>query len=136
MMIWLTKYWREEFWPIAIILLYGFGGLRGKRTTLVIVISMLILVPLRLLAKNILARSRPSISKSDFLIAADSEYTFPSGHALILSAGAAVSLALFRGSTKNLIISLNLLPNNTCMYVESICWGHYPSDVIGDIITS
>lgn len=135
MMIWLTKYGREVFWPIAIILLFVFGGLKGKKTALVIAISMLVLVPLGLLAKNIVARPRPTIPKSDFLIAADSEYTFPSGHALIVSAGAAVALALFRGSTKNLIISLSLAAEAALVCLSRVyVGGHYPSDVIGGIL--
>jgi membrane-associated phospholipid phosphatase len=134
-MIWLTKYGREVFWPIAIILLFVLGGLKGKKTALVIAISMLVLVPLALLAKNIVARPRPTIPKSDFLIAADSEYTFPSGHALIVSAGAAVPLALFRGSTKNLIISLSLAAEAALVCLSRVyVGGHYPSDVIGGIL--
>jgi membrane-associated phospholipid phosphatase len=135
MMISLTKYGREVFWPIAIILLFVLGGLKGKKTALVIAMSMLVLVPLGLLAKNIVARPRPTIPKSDFLIAPDSEYTFPSGHALIVSAGAAVSLALFRGSTKNLIISLSLAAEAALVCLSRVyVGGHYPSDVIGGIL--
>jgi undecaprenyl-diphosphatase len=135
MMIWLTKYGREVFWPIAIILLFVLGGLKGKKTALVIAISMLVLVPLGLLAKNVVARPRPTIPKSDFLIAADSEYTFPSGHALIVSAGAAVPLALFRAPIKNLIISLSLAAEAALVCLSRVyVGGHYPSDVIGGIL--
>jgi undecaprenyl-diphosphatase len=42
------------------------------------------------------------------LLVADKEYSFPSGHAMIVSAGAASALVLFRDSHKKLIISLAL----------------------------
>jgi membrane-associated phospholipid phosphatase len=43
----------------------------------------------RWLPKDIVARARPVIPKSDFLIASDKVYSFPSGHAAIVSAGGA-----------------------------------------------
>jgi membrane-associated phospholipid phosphatase len=134
-MIWLTKYGREIFWPIAIMLLFVLGGWSGKKTAVVIAISMLTLVPLGIIVKDIVARSRPTIPKSDFLVAADSEYSYPSGHALIVSAGAAVSLALFRGSTKKTIASIALTTEAALVCISRIyVGGHYPLDVIGGIL--
>ena len=49
---------------------------------------MLVLIPLGELEKDIVARPRPVIPASDFLISADKDYAFPSGHAVIVSAGA------------------------------------------------
>ena len=135
LMIWLTKYGREVFWPIAIILLFILGGRSGKKTAIVIAISMLVLVPLGTIAKDIVARPRPEIPKSDYLIAADSEYAYPSGHALIVSAGAAVSLALFRDSTKKTIVSLVLAAEAALVCLSRVyVGGHYPLDVIGGIL--
>jgi hypothetical protein len=42
LMISLTKYGREVFWPIAIILLFVLGGCTGKKTAVVIALSMLV----------------------------------------------------------------------------------------------
>jgi membrane-associated phospholipid phosphatase len=95
-MIWSTKYGRDVFWPIVIILLFVLGGWTGKKTATVIAISMLVLIPLGIMAKELVSRPRPEIPKADFLIAADKDYGFPSGEALIVSAGAAAALALFR----------------------------------------
>ena len=113
-MIWLTQFGREIFWPIAIILLFVLGGWTGKKTAVVIAISMLVLVPLGVLAKDIVARPRPVIPQSDFLIAPDQEYAFPSGHAMIVSAGAAEAA----------LVCLSRI------YVG----GHYPLDVVGGIL--
>ena len=65
LMIWLSKYGRDLFWPIVIILLFVFGGWTGRKTASVIVISMLVLIPLGIVAKDIVSRPRPVGPKSD-----------------------------------------------------------------------
>jgi undecaprenyl-diphosphatase len=135
LMISLTKYGREVFWPIAIILLFVLGGWTGKKTAVVIALSMLVLIPLGVLAKDIVARPRPSIPKSGFLIPTDSEYAYPSGHAIIVSAGAAVALMMFRDTQKRLAISLALAAEAALVCLSRVyVGGHYPLDVIGGIL--
>ena len=135
LMIWLTQFGREVFWPIAIISLFIFGGWIGKKTAVVIAISMLVLIPLGVLAKDIVARPRPVIPKSDFLIAADKEYAFPSGHALIVSAGAAGALLLFRDTPRKLVISIILAIEAALVCISRVyVGGHYPLDVVGGIL--
>ena len=134
-MIWLTKFGREIFWPVAIILLFVLGGWTGKKTAVVIAISMLVLAPLGVLAKDIVGRPRPVIPRTDFLIAADREYTFPSGHAVIVSAGAAGALMLFRGTSRKLTVSTILAIEAALVCLSRIyVGGHYPLDVIGGIL--
>jgi undecaprenyl-diphosphatase len=135
LMISLTKYGREVFWPIAIILLFVLGGWTGMKTAVVIALSMLVLIPLGVLAKDIVARPRPSIPKSDFLFPSDSEYAYPSGHAMIVSAGAAVALMMFRDTQKRLTISLALSAEAALVCLSRVyVGGHYPLDVIGGIL--
>jgi membrane-associated phospholipid phosphatase len=135
LMIWLTHFGREVFWPIAIISLFIFGGWTGKKTAVVIAISMLVLIPLGVVAKDIVARPRPVIPKSDFLIAADKEYAFPSGHALIVSAGAAGALLLFRDTPRKLVISIILAIEAALVCISRVyVGGHYPLDVVGGIL--
>lgn len=135
LMVLLTKYGRELFWPIAIILLFVLGGWTGKKTAVIIAISMLVLLPLGVIAKEVVARPRPTIPKSDFLIAADSEYAFPSGHALIVSAGASIALLLFRNTIKRLAVSLALTSEAALVCISRVYVGsHYPLDVIGGIL--
>ena len=134
-MIWLTNYGREIFWPVAIILLFVFGGWIGKKTAVIIAISMLVLVPLGELAKDIVARPRPVIPASDFLISADKEYAFPSGHAVIVSAGAAGALMLFRGTPRRDVVSAILVIEAALVCISRVyVGGHYPLDVIGGIL--
>ena len=134
-MIWLTNYGREIFWPVAIILLFVFGGWIGKKTAVIIAISMLVLVPLGELAKDIVARPRPVIPASDFLISADKEYAFPSGHAVIVSAGAAGALMLFRGTPRRDVVSAILVIEAALVCISRVyVGGNYPLDVIGGIL--
>jgi undecaprenyl-diphosphatase len=135
LMILLTSYGREVFWPVAVILLFVLGGWTGKKTAVVIAISMIVLLPIGVIAKEAVARPRPVIPKSDYLIGADSEFAFPSGHALIVSAGAAVSLLLFNNTPKRLVVSLALAIEAALVCISRVyVGGHYPLDVIGGIL--
>ena len=135
LMIWSTKYGRDVFWPIVIILLFVFGGWTGRKTAVVIAISMLVLIPLGELAKDIVAKPRPVVPKADFLIPVDKDYGFPSGHAVIVSAGAAVTLALFRGTPRKLAVSIILAIEAALVCISRVyVGGHYPLDVIGGIL--
>jgi undecaprenyl-diphosphatase len=133
-MMLLTQYGREVVWSIAIILLFIIGGTTGKKTAVVMGLAMLVLIPIVNAAKEIVARPRPVIPQTDFLIAADSEYAFPSGHATIVSAGAVVVLMLFRDSARKIAISLSLTIEAALVCFSRVyVGGHYPLDVVGGI---
>jgi undecaprenyl-diphosphatase len=135
LMILLTRYGREVFWPVAIILLFVLGGWTGKKTAIVIAISMIVLVPIGIIAKDAVARPRPIIPKSDYLIAADAEFAFPSGHALIVSAGATVALLLFNNTPRRIVVSLALALEAALVCISRVyVGGHYPLDVLGGIL--
>jgi undecaprenyl-diphosphatase len=134
-MILLTRYGREVFWPIAIILLFVLGGWTGKKTAIIIAISMIVLIPIGIMAKDAVARPRPIVPISDYLIAADSEFAFPSGHALIVSAGATVALLLFNNTPRKLLVSLALTIESGLVCISRVyVGGHYPLDVVGGIL--
>jgi membrane-associated phospholipid phosphatase len=131
-MVYLTLYGRDLFWVSITILLFVFGGRSGKKTAFVLSIVLLTLIPIGIAAKEIVERPRPLIPETGFLIPADSKFSFPSGHALIVSAGAATVLSLFRGSKKKLSISLALAVESTLVCISRVyVGGHYPLDVIG-----
>ena len=134
LMIYLTLYGRELFWVLAIILLFIFGGSAGKKTAIILSIVILVLIPIGIIAKEVIERPRPAIPSADFLIQPDSEFSFPSGHALIVSAGAAIVLILFSDSTRKLAISsfLSIEAGLVC-FSRVYVGGHYPLDVIGGI---
>lgn len=88
------------------LVLFTLGGWTGKKTAVVMAISMLVLIPIGELAKDIVTRLRPIIEQVDLLIAADTEFSFPSGHVLIVLAGTAVALILFRKTPRQFIALL------------------------------
>jgi len=135
LMVWLTEYGREAFWIMTIILLFVFGGLAGKKTAIVLVLAFIVITPIGFAAKDIIQRPHPAIPESDFLLAQDSEYSYPSGHATIVSAGAAIALALFRDSKRKLAVSLALTAEAALVCISRVyVGGHYPLDVLGGIL--
>lgn len=134
LMILLTEYGREAVWIAAGILIFIFGGWSGRKTAVVMAIAMLVLIPVGSIAKDIAERPRPLVPQSDFLLAADSDFSFPSGHAVIVSAGAATALALFRDSGKKTAVSLGLAAEAALVCLSRVyVGGHYPLDVLGGI---
>ena len=134
-MVLLTEYGREAFWIMTVILLFVFGGMSGKKTAIVLVLAFIVLIPIGFAAKDIVQRPHPTIPESDFLLAQDSEYSYPSGHATIVSAGAAIALALFRDSKRKLAISLALVLEAALVCISRVyVGGHYPLDVVGGIL--
>ena len=135
LMILLSKYGREVVWTIAGILIFFFGGSTGRRAAIIMALAMLVLIPLGTIAKQVVGRPRPVIPQADFLMAADTDYSYPSGHAVIVSAGAAVLLALFRNTHRKLAVSIGLTVEAALVCVSRVyVGGHYPLDVIGGIL--
>jgi membrane-associated phospholipid phosphatase len=108
LMILLTQYGREVVWTVAGILLLIFGGSKGRKAVVIVAITMIVLVPIGSIAKEIIERPRPILHDNSFLIAPDKEFSFPSGHALLVSSGAAVMVALFKDSYKKQLVSIGL----------------------------
>lgn len=133
-MILLTEYGREVVWTVAGVLIFVFGGGAGKKTAVVMAITLLVLIPIGSIAKEIVARPRPVVPQSDLLVAAEPDFSFPSGHAVITSAGAATALALFRGAGRKTAISLGLAAEAALVCLSRVyVGGHYPLDVLGGI---
>lgn len=135
LMIWMTIYGREIVWIVVIIVFFVFGGWLGKKIAVTIGLSILVLTFLVPVIKNSVERPRPLVPQADFLLAADKEYAFPSGHATIVAAGVAVVLALYRGSARRTIISIILSFEVVLVCVSRVYVGaHYPLDVLGGIL--
>lgn len=134
-MICLTKFGREAFWIVTIILLFILGGMGGKKTAIVLALAFIVIIPIGYAAKDLVQRERPVVPDSDVILAQDSDFSFPSGHATIVSAGAAIALALFRDSKRKLAISLALTAEAALVCISRVyVGGHYPLDVVGGIL--
>jgi undecaprenyl-diphosphatase len=136
-MILITQFGRELVWPIVIVILFTSGGDTGKKAALIMALAMIILIPIGVLMKEIVARPRPFIPESEFILAADSKYAYPSGHSLIVAAGATVSVAvLYRNPSRKMkAVSIALAVEASIVCFSRIYVGaHYPLDVLGGIL--
>jgi membrane-associated phospholipid phosphatase len=136
-MILVTQFGRELVWPITIVVLFIFGGDTGKRAAIIMALVMITLIPIGILSKEIVARPRPFIPNTEVILAADSQYAYPSGHSMIVAAGATVALAeLYRNSSarmKAVAIALALEASVVC-FSRIYVGAHYPLDVVGGIL--
>ncbi|HJU14064.1 MAG TPA: phosphatase PAP2 family protein [Candidatus Nitrosotalea sp.] len=131
-MVGLTKYGREAIWIATTALVFIFGKASGRRTAVLLVISFIILIPLGSVLKDEIDRPRPvPADPGNVLVNADSDPSFPSGHAVIVSAGAFVMLARFN-QKKQAIASIILAAEAALVIYSRIYVGnHYPLDVLG-----
>lgn len=133
-MIDLTKYGREVVWIATTALLFIFGKTLGRRTAVLLAMAFLILMPLGSVLKDEINRPRPMPLAYENLLIKESDPSFPSGHAVIVSAGAFIMLSRFNQG-KHLIISLILATEAMMVIYSRIYVGdHYPLDVIGGIL--
>lgn len=134
-MIWLTQYGREGVWPIVVVLLFFKGGWTGKKSALVMTLSFAILIPITRIVKEIIARPRPIMSEATILLEAESQYAFPSGHTVIVAAGAVIALLTLKGTRKGLVISLALTIEAFLVSFSRVYVGaHYPLDIVGGVL--
>lgn len=134
-MLMITLYGREIFWPIVLIMLFIFGGKIGKKTAVIAAISMILLMPLVSVIKDVIDRPRPNVSGVETFPVSANTFSFPSGHATIVSAGLATVSIMFRGNMKRTVLFVGLTFEAALVCFSRIYVGvHYPLDVVGGIL--
>ena len=133
-MIVLSTYGREIVWVAVIVFMSIFTGWKGKKIAIIMIISFLIIMPLNILFKYLFERPRPSIEVQELDTLPKNDFGYPSGHASIVSGGAAILLILYR-KEKELLFSLILAAEAALVCISRIYVGdHFLFDVVGGIL--
>jgi undecaprenyl-diphosphatase len=128
-MTFLSEFGREYFWLFTMAVLFLFGKREGKTAALVIFVSMIIIIPVNTVLKEIIDRERPLVAFNEL------SASYPSGHASIVTAGAMGSLLFYNSTWKRKIVSILLTIEALLVCVSRIYLGsHYVSDVIGGVL--
>lgn len=87
-----------------------------------------------LFLKNVVGRIRPyDVAGVDIIIKRLSDYSFPSGHTLIMFETAVVLLIMLKGKYKPIAIGATVVASIVA-FSRLYLYVHYPTDVIGGII--
>lgn len=133
-MVDLSKYGREMVWIGVTALLFVFGKKDGRKAAVLLTIAFLILIPLGTILKSEIDRPRPAPSSDHVLISNETDPSFPSGHAIIVSAGATILLLRFNHG-KQIIASVILAIEAALVAYSRVYVGvHYPLDVFAGIL--
>jgi len=132
LMIFFATYGREYFWiPIV-----GIMMLFGKRETKLLALELAALFIVGIFVgealKSVTFRPRPFETLSDIItrVPIDTDSSYPSGHAIMVSIGALFSLAKFKRRLVGLLLTLEAA---IVCYSRVYVGMHYPLDVVGGI---
>ncbi len=138
LMIAASQYGREYFWIAVVGLMFLFGDKRTKLLALGLCGVFALGIIAGEVAKDVIARNRPpvpifsmGISLPVIRIPLDTDYSFPSGHALIVSIGVFFSLATFR---KKWVAGLLIVEAAIVCFSRVYTFEHYPTDVIAGVM--
>lgn len=134
-MVDLSKYGREAVWIGVTALLFVFGKKDGRKAAVLLTVAFLILIPLGTILKSEIDRARPvPLSSDHVLLPNETDPSFPSGHAVIVSAGATILLLRFNRG-KQVVASIILTIEAALVAYSRVYVGvHYPLDVFAGIL--
>jgi membrane-associated phospholipid phosphatase len=138
LMTWASLYGREYFWIGLVFLMLVFGNKNTKLMAVELAALLVVGIIAGEIAKGVAFRERPYASLGSLItlrLSADTDSSFPSGHALIVSIGAIFGLIKFRSSWKGRLVAAVLVIEAAIVCYSRVYVGlHYPLDVLGGIL--
>jgi membrane-associated phospholipid phosphatase len=131
LMVVCTQYGREYFWIPVVALMFLLGSQRTKILAMELAVLFLVGIALGEFLKMAIFRARPFESIDMIMrFPTDTDSSFPSGHALIVSIGAAFSVLKLKGKVLRVLLALEAA---VVCYSRVYLGLHYPLDVIAGI---
>ena len=122
-------YGREYFWGIVLLAMLAVGDKETRVLALELGALFIVGAAVGEVLKSIIYRPRPPLSISEIIprIPLDSDSSFPSGHALIVSLGAAFSLVTLK---RRWLAGLLTAEATVVCFARVFVGVHYPTDVV------
>ena len=133
-----SLYGREYFWTAIVLLMLVFGNRNTKLLAVELAALFIVGIIAGEIAKNIAFRERPYAKLVGLItlhVSPDTDSSFPSGHAIIVSIGAFFVLTKFKPGWKARAVALLLTLEAVIVCYSRIYVGvHYPLDVLAGVL--
>lgn len=133
-----SLYGREYFWTAIVLLMLVFGNRNTKLLAVELAALFIVGIIAGEIAKNIAFRERPYAALGSLItprLPPDTDSSFPSGHAIIVSIGAFFVLTKFKPGWKARAVALLLTLEAVIVCYSRIYVGvHYPLDVLAGVL--
>ncbi len=135
LLVWSSLYGREYFWVLVVGLMLLLGDRRTKLVGVGLCVVFVVGIVAGDVAKQLFARPRPFASFGPTFpyimrLPVDADYSFPSGHALIVSIGAVYSLVAFK---RKWLAGLLTLEAAVVCFSRVYTFEHFPTDVFAGV---
>jgi membrane-associated phospholipid phosphatase len=135
LMILSSEYGREYFWIPVVAIMFLFGRKDIKLLAIELAALFVVGIAAGEILKLVYFRPRPFqvVNGINLRVPIETDSSFPSGHALIVSIGAIFSLSKFTGKIGKFIALLLTLEAGIVSYSRVYVGVHYPLDVVAGV---